>query len=94
MAKQIYYVMSCDEWKGTDSMNVIFIGTSTQKLKMFVSDEIEKENMLYKEWEDLTPKQQAKKFRSDWGKALRTDINSDLTYGYIGYCYNNDPDSI
>lgn len=94
MAKQIFYVMSCNEWNSNDSMNLLFVGTSTRKLKMFVSSEIEKGNMLYKEWEGLTPKQQANKFRSDWETLHRRDINCNLTYGYIDYCYNNDPESL
>ena len=94
MAKQIFYVMSCDEWKSTDSMRLQFIGTSQKKLKMFVSKEIETGNMDYREDKDLTPKQQAKEFRSDWETSPRRDINCNLTYGYIDYCYNNDPESI
>ncbi len=94
MAKQIFYVMSCDEWNSTDSMNLLFIGTSTRKLKMFVSSEIAKGNMEYKSYMGLTPQQQSKEFRKDWEKALRADINSNLSYGYIDYCYDNDPESL
>lgn len=48
MAKQIYYLHSCNEWKEYSSMRLLFIGTSQQKLKMKISKEIEEGNMEYK----------------------------------------------
>lgn len=45
MAKQIYYLHSCNEWKEYSSMELLFIGTSQQKLKMKISKEIEEGNM-------------------------------------------------
>ena len=48
MAKQIFYLQSCDIWKSSDSMNLLFIGTSPQKLMMKISKEIEEGNMEYK----------------------------------------------
>lgn len=48
MAKQIFYLQSCDIWKSTDSMRLLFIGTSPQKLMMKISEEIEEGNMEYK----------------------------------------------
>lgn len=48
MAKQIYYLHSCNEWKEYSSMELLFIGTSQQKLKMKISKEIEEGNMEYK----------------------------------------------
>lgn len=49
MAKQIYYLHSCNEWKEYSSMELLFIGTSQQKLKMKISKEIEEGNMEYYE---------------------------------------------
>ena len=48
MAKRIYYLHSCNEWKEYSSMELLFIGTSQQKLKMKISKEIEEGNMEYK----------------------------------------------
>ena len=47
MAKQIYYLHSCNEWKEYSSMRLLFIGTSQQKLKLKISKEIEEGNMEY-----------------------------------------------
>lgn len=89
MAKQIFYLQSCDEWKSNDSMQLLFIGTSQRKLKMKISREIEEGNMEYDD-PSLSPKEQAKKFRSDWENEKRDVINSRLTYGYYDYTYNNE----
>lgn len=48
MAKQIFYLQSCDEWKSFDSMQLLFIGTSRQKLMMAISKQIEEGSMVYK----------------------------------------------
>ena len=105
MAKQIYYLQSCDEWKSTDSMHLLFIGTSQRKLMMKISKEIEEGNMEYKPattyqdfdgenliWKEKenNPKQQAKLFREDWKTKTRSDINSELKYGYYDYTYDNE----
>ena len=77
MAKKIYYLHSCNEWKEYSSMRLLFIGTSQQKLKMKISKEIEEGNMEYKPVttrcayvdgefklvdKENTPKEQAKLF--------------------------------
>ena len=89
MAKQIFYLQSCDEWKSNDSMELLFIGTSQQKLKMKIAKEIEEGNMEYDD-NSLSPKQQAKKFKKDWNEETRDVINSRLTYGYFNYTYDNE----
>lgn len=105
MAKQIFYLQSCDEWKSTDSMSLIFIGTSQRKLMMKISREIEEGNMIYKpcslvwelvdnDWKQVeklnSPKKQAKLFRQDWRTEDRSTINSLLEYGYYDYTYDNE----
>ena len=105
MAKQIFYLQSCDEWKSTDSMSLLFIGTSQRKLMMKISKEIENGNMNYKpticvqdyvdgKWvyveKTNSPKEQAKLFRQDWKIKTRSEINSLLEYGYYDYTYNNE----
>ena len=104
MSKQIYYLQSCDEWKSTDSMNLLFIGTSQRKLMMKISKEVEEGNMEYKPvttyqdfdgnkiWKEKenNPKQQAKLFREDWKTKTCSDINSELKYGYYDYTYDNE----
>lgn len=99
MAKQIYYVMSCDEWASTDSMRLVFIGTSKQKMKMFISKEIENGNMEYKFDCDAEPNRKerermAKEFRKDFEVLDRWDLNNYLNYGTFDYCYDNDPGSL
>lgn len=89
MAKQIYYLHSCNEWKEYSSMRLLFIGTSQQKLKMKISKEIEEGNMEYYD-SDLSQKEQAKKFRKDWEIETRATINSRLEYGDFDYTYNNE----
>lgn len=105
MAKQIYYLQSCDEWKSCDSMSLIFIGTSQRKLMMKISKEIEEGNMNYKpttseydyvdgKWTYVdkknSPKEQAKLFRQDWKTEDRRTINSLLEYGCYDYTYDNE----
>lgn len=85
---QIFYVRSCGIYPHGPS-DVIWIGTSQRKLKMFVSKEIENRNMYYYD-EELPAKKQAKLFRHDWEEALRRDINDRLRYGYIDYVNNNE----
>lgn len=89
MAKQIYYLHSCNEWKEYSSMRLLFNGTSQQKLKLKISKEIEEGNMEYYDG-DLSQKEQAKKFRKDWKTETRATINSRLTYGDYDYTYNNE----
>ena len=105
MAKQIYYLHSCNEWKEHSSMELLFIGTSQQKLKMKISKEIEEGNMEYKPVttrydyvdgefklvdKENTPKEQAKLFRQDWETETRNIIKSELKYGDFDYTYNNE----
>lgn len=89
MAKQIFYLMSCDEWKSNSSMELLFLGTSQRKLKMKISKEIECGNMEYDD-NSLSQKDQAKKFRKDWETKTRDIINSKLTYGYFDFSYDNE----
>ena len=91
MAKQIFFVMSCDSWKSIDSMRLQFIGTSQKKLKMFVSKEIERG---YMDYGIGSREEQARSFRHDWEYASGDCINNRLDYGYINYCYDNDPESL
>lgn len=105
MAKQIYYLHSCNEWKEYSSMRLLFIGTSQQKLKMKISKEIEEGNMEYKPVttrydyadgefklvdKENTQKEQAKLFRQDWKTETRDTIKSELKYGDFDYTYNNE----
>lgn len=91
MAKKIYYLHSCNEWKEYSSMRLLFIGTSEQKLKMKIAKEIEEENMEYDgAQKGATPKQQAKQFKKDWETKDRRTINSLLNYGVYDYTYDNE----
>ena len=70
-------------------MNLLFIGTSQQKLKMKISKEIEEGNMEYYD-SKLSQKEQANKFRKDWKTKTMVTINSRLKYGVFDYTYNNE----
>lgn len=89
MAKQIYFVMSCDEWKNYDSARLIWLGTSQQKLKMFISQKIEEQTMEYGNTEN-SPEKQAEQFRKDWKTKPSTEINSLLQYAFYDYGYDNE----
>lgn len=89
MAKQIYFVMSCDEWKSYNSARLIWLGTSQQKLKMFISQKIEEQAMEYDNTEN-SPKKQAEQFRKDWKTRPITEINGLLHYAFYDYGYDNE----
>ena len=89
MVRHIFYVMSCDEWKSHDSERLVWIGSSDQKTKMFISRQIENGDMLYGE-EEMPPKRQAKQFREDWKNKTRTYLNSNLMYGFYDYVHDNE----
>lgn len=105
MAKQIFYLHSCNEWKEYSSMSLLFIGTSQRKLMMKVSKEIENGNMEYNpvttEYDyvdgefklvnkENTPKEQAKLFRKDWKIRPLNEIDSELKYGDINCTCDNE----
>lgn len=89
MAKQIFYLHSCDEWKTWSSMRLGFIGTSKQKLKRKIVKEIELGNMEYCN-SDLPCEEQAKIFKKEWETKTMSEINSKLKYGICDYTYNNE----
>ena len=88
MAKQIYFVISCDEWKSYNSERLIWIGSSPQKTKRFIMDEIIEENMEYGNPEN-SPEEQAKQFFKDWDTTTRGYLNDNLRYGYFDCIYDN-----
>ena len=89
MAKQIFYVMHCDEWRSHDSERLVWVGSSAQKTKMFISREIEEQNMQYGDWY-TTPKKQALQFRKDWKDKPRDYINNNLSGGFYDYVHDNE----
>lgn len=49
--KKIYYLCSCDEWKSYSGMNLLFIGSSIRKLKMYIANKLKNGDMKYtKKW--------------------------------------------
>lgn len=89
MAKQIFYVMYCDEWRSHDSERLAWIGTSPQKTKMFISQAIERQDIQYGDTE-VAPKKQAAQFRKDWAEKPRDYINNTLWYGFYDYVHDNE----
>lgn len=85
MSRQIFLVYSCDEWK-TRPMHLLMATLSAQKVKMFISDMIEKEDAIYgNEDPDYKPKKRAAEFRRDFGKLTGSELNSRLTFAYFDY---------
>lgn len=89
MAKQIFYAFTCDVYKSHESEKLIFIGTSHQKLKMLLSEKIERGEIEYYNSE-IPAKKQAEIFRHDFGIKTRNYLNDNLNYAYFDYTYNNE----
>lgn len=89
MAKQIYYVQSCDEWKSTDTMRIEMVTTSIRKLKTFIAKKIEKGDYEYCDSE-MNSKKQAAVFRSDFDNLDRYTINCKLRYASFEYVYDGE----
>lgn len=90
MSKQIFLVYSCNEWK-QNPMPLLMATTSARKMKMFVSDMIEKEDAIYGyEGPDYNPKKRAAEFRRDFGKLTRNELNSSLTFAQLDYTYDGE----
>ena len=87
MSKQIYLLFSCDEWK-SNPMPLIWVGTSSQKLRKYIIHQIEVGDMAYYD-EELSSKEQISKFKDDWKRELRNTINDRLIYGFYDYSYDN-----
>lgn len=71
--EKIYILSTCNEHKMRDSMRMVFIGTDIEKLYSTLNQEIEIGNMEY-ERENL---------EQDLKDLTITEINDNLTYGYI-----------
>lgn len=87
--KQIYYLHSCDEWRSSESMRLLFVGTSVTKLKMKIAREIREGNMEYDNY-TLPRAEQARRFLADFKTLTRQEINCKLTYGIYDYCHDNE----
>ena len=88
MSKQIFLLYSCDAWKSTP-MDLIWVGTSQQKLRKYIIHQIELGDMSYYDV-ILDTKMQISKFKTDWKKELRSTINDRLIYGFYDYCHDNE----
>ena len=90
--RKIYYLHSCDEWRSTDSMRLLFIGTSVTKLKEKIVKEIREGNMVYDD-DTLPRNMQADRFLKDFSVfngANRETINCKLGYGMFNVCQDNE----
>ena len=88
--KQIYLVYSCDGWKSNSSMGLLMATTSVRRLKAFVAKEIADGNMDYSNGITETPKRMSEKFKKDFDIIPRDNINNNLAYGFIDYCYDGE----
>jgi hypothetical protein len=94
MSKQIFVVYACDEWKSTDSMQLLMATTSVRKLKSYIAKRIEDDTFGYGD-EELSKKKQAAKFKFDFSagvgeSSMRRTINDQLHNGYYDYCYDGE----
>ena len=83
--KQIFLLYATDIWKRNASL--IWVGTSKQKLKKFIENEIRGENVIY-ESDELSKREQLKHFHNDWYENELRYISDRLDYGYID-CVND-----
>ena len=89
MAKQIYYVQSCDEWESRDSMRLELITTSAKKLKDFISKKIKAGDFEYNDPEQSADNQ-AGMFRRDFEAETRDVISARLRYACFSYAYDGE----
>lgn len=89
MAKQIFILYSCDEWKSYDGMRVICATTSATKLRDVIIAEIEDENMDYLDAE-LSRGDMIKELKQDWKVERRSRINDHLLFGFYDYVYDGE----
>lgn len=89
MAKQIYMVSACDEWKSTDSMRLQMVTTSVRRLKSFIRKKIEGGVFDYGD-KNETRKKQAADFALDFDKLPREKVNDKLIYGHFDYAYDGE----
>ena len=90
MSKQIFTVFACDQWKSRDSMRLLMATTSVRKLKSFIVRKIADETFTYDKGNELSIPQQVKLFKLDFENGLRDDINNNLYYGFLDYCYDGE----
>lgn len=87
MGKQIYYVMSCDDWKSNDSMRLRLVTTDEEKLRKYLRKQIEDQEFIYN---GDTVEEQLANFDEDWETSNIADINSLLEFGCYSYTYDGE----
>lgn len=81
MSNPIFIVFTCDAWKATDSMRLVFATTSRTKLKELVATCVESETFEYGE---DSVEAAATQLRKDFDSGLSIyDINNNLRFGII-----------
>lgn len=85
MARRIYVLMTCDEWKSKSSMRFYAACTSPTKLRTLISRGIEKDFFSYND-ESRSFKEQAKNFRSDWAKTVNDAYPNYPMDELLGLC--------
>lgn len=87
--KQIYLVYSCDEWKTLSSMRLLLATTSQRKLTSYLTTQIMLGCMSYQDG-SVSSEEQIEKFKRDFEREPRQNINNNLCYGYFDYCYDGE----
>ena len=91
MAKQIFMLHQCDEWKSTKTSSVILVTTSQQKLKSAIIKCIENKEMHYNDGNaNLSIRKQIDLFKKDWKEKTSREINDRLTFGWYDYAYDGE----
>lgn len=90
--KQIFLLFSCDEWKGTESMQLVSVCLSETMLKRAIIREIRDGNMMYNPLTslDCTREEMIQEFKDDWAFRSRQEINGKLVGGFYDYTYNGE----
>lgn len=88
MAKQIFLLYSCDEWKSKDTMILVCASTATTKIRKAIIAQLNSNDMEYSNGEKLTEQKQIAMFKKDWKTELRDNINDKLRFGFFDYVYD------
>lgn len=88
MAKTVYCLFNCNEWKERSSMRLCAVCTSLSKLRAIIASGIRSEVYLYQRTDATSARKQEKQFKADWKNAIQNgesplDLLDSLQYAYV-----------
>ncbi len=88
MAKKLFCVFTCNEWKERTSFRLSGVYSSLTKLKAAIASGIRNEVFLYNRTDATSAQAQEKQFKADWGKAIKAgdsvlSLLDNTTYLYV-----------